>query len=372
MKIIVIGGAGDMGSRAVEDLTTCAGVSGVTICDRNERGAAEIAKRFQGRSAKVEVAPVDANDHAALVKTIQGHDVAASALGPFYAFEAKLVRASIEARVNYCSICDEWEPAEMLFDQFHQQAVAQGVKIVTGLGASPGLTNIVISRLAQELDTVHRARAALYLPINCGGGRAVLEHAAHIMSGQTVVWRNGRRALIPACSEQQDIEFPRFGRIRTWNMGHSEPVTVPRYLTDLRDMEFFMGFDAGAPVLVQLARWGLFDGRCRTEFAVRAMHFIEQSFFKSEPGLGAMRVDAWGLKNGRETHLMRCGTGLMREITGLSLSVGALMLGQGALLTDQAGVYAPEGILDPCVFLEHFKCRGIQAYADLEMTKPMT
>ena len=35
MQIIVLGGAGDMGSRAVEDLATTEGVRRVTIADRN-------------------------------------------------------------------------------------------------------------------------------------------------------------------------------------------------------------------------------------------------------------------------------------------------------------------------------------------------
>ena len=42
MKIIVLGGAGDMGSRAVEELAEAEGVEQVTIADRNLEDALQL------------------------------------------------------------------------------------------------------------------------------------------------------------------------------------------------------------------------------------------------------------------------------------------------------------------------------------------
>jgi hypothetical protein len=61
----------------------------------------------------------------------------------------------------------------------------------------------------------------------------------------------------------------------------------------------------------------------------------------------------------------------MREATGLSLSVGTLMLARGELITEQGGVYAPEGCLDPAAFLGYLSEKGIKAYEDLAMTRPI-
>jgi len=83
MKIIVLGGAGDMGSRAVEDLAQAEGIEQVTIADRNLEVAHQIAGRLQKGKAKVDVKSVDGNDHNGLVDAMRGYDVAASALGPF-------------------------------------------------------------------------------------------------------------------------------------------------------------------------------------------------------------------------------------------------------------------------------------------------
>ena len=79
MKLIILGGAGDVGSRTVEDLATTRGVERVTICDRNVRAAEAIASRLRGAPAQVDVVGVDADDHRALVAALRGYDVAASA-----------------------------------------------------------------------------------------------------------------------------------------------------------------------------------------------------------------------------------------------------------------------------------------------------
>ena len=51
MRIIVLGGAGDMGSRAVEDLAVSEGVDQVTIADRNVEAAKKISTRLEGKGA---------------------------------------------------------------------------------------------------------------------------------------------------------------------------------------------------------------------------------------------------------------------------------------------------------------------------------
>lgn len=46
MNIIVLGGAGDMGSQAVETLAHCPDVRQITIADKNVAGAEALARRL--------------------------------------------------------------------------------------------------------------------------------------------------------------------------------------------------------------------------------------------------------------------------------------------------------------------------------------
>jgi NAD(P)-dependent dehydrogenase (short-subunit alcohol dehydrogenase family) len=371
MKIIILGGAGEMGSRTAEDLAAAEGVSGITIADRNEAVARQVADSLNGKGAPVDVKIVDAFDQAALVEALLGYDVAVSALGPFYIFEPKLIKAAIEASVNYCSICDEWEPAETVIEQFNEIAQEKGLTIITGLGASPGITNMGLQHMAQELDSVSRVRLAIYLPLDCGAQGAALRHGLYIMTGQMAVWRDGRRQMIQACSEKCTIDFPQFGNIDCWNMGHSEPVTIPKYFPGVRDVDFYMGYGFGTGAIAQLGRWGGFAGKRRAEFWARAVEISEQIFTSGKARGGASRIDAWGQKDGKEVHLQRGGIGLMRETTGLSLAAGAYLLGKGQLRTQQGGVYAPEGCLDADAFFKYLHDRGIDAFTDLAMTQPV-
>jgi len=371
MEIIVLGGAGDMGSRAVEDLAISEGVERVTIADRNVAAARALAARLAGQGAEVDVRPVDANDHEQLVEAMRGYDVAVSALGPFYLFETKMVRAAIEAGVNYASICDEWEAARAVIEQFDEAARQRGVTVITGLGTSPGISNVGVRYLAEQMDSVRRAEVYVYQPLNAGGGEAVVRHMLHIISGKVTTWRGGRRIMVPACSEERIVEFPRFGPIKVWNMGHSEPETIPRFIPDVEEVNFYMGFGRGSGLFIRPARWGLFANRRLSDFFARAVSLLERVTGPTEPEEGAVRIDVWGEMGGEEVHRLACGVGLMREATGLSLSIGALMLAHGELLTEERGVYAPEACLDPREFIARLSAKGIKAFADLAMTQPI-
>ncbi len=371
MKIIVLGGAGDMGSRAVEELAQAEGIEQVTIADRNLEVARQIASRLQAKKARVDVRSVDANDHGGLVEVVRGYDVAASALGPFYLFEAKLVRAAIEAGVDYASICDDWLAADEVVNQFSEEARKKGVTVITGLGTSPGLSNIGVSYFARRMDKLHRADISVYMSLNAGGGEAVVGHTLFIMSGKVPSWRDGKRTMIRACSEQRVLQFPRFGPVKVWNMGHGEPVTVPLCIRGIQEVNFFMGFGQGSNWLVLPAKLGLFGGKRCQQVWTKLVNGLEHLGKSQEPEWGAVRIDVWGEQGGKEIHEMACGIGQMREATGLSLAIGTLMLARREILTKEGGVYGPEACLEPVKFLTSMKQRGITTYFDLEMTKPV-
>lgn len=369
-KIIVLGGAGDMGSRAVEDLADTDGVTEVTIADRNITAAEALANRLQGKRAKVRAEAVDATDHGGLVRAIQGHAVAASALGPFYKFEKRLATAAIEAGADYCSICDEWEAAESVLDGLGAAAKKAGRTVVTGLGASPGITNMVVAHQFPRFDKVRKVNVYCYQPLDAGGGQAVIEHMFHIMTGDLTTWRGGKRTKIPACSETMDVEFPKYGRIQLWNMGHSEPVTLPRAWPDLEEVNFFMGYGKGAMMIVKPAQWGLFKSEAFSLFLAKQMDKMQKKNPNPNPGWGALMGELWGEKDGQTVRKAACGIGQMREATGLSLSIGAKLLMDGQL-TQKGGAFAPERCLQPGPFLRELRAKGIGIYEDIAMTQPL-
>src|SRR3990172_9672178 len=135
-KIIVVGGAGERGSRAVEDLAGAPDIERVTVADRNLAAASKLVAKLRGSVTSVDAKSVDATDHEALVATMRGYDLPASPLPPFYRFEAPLIRAAIEAGVDYASICDDYSAAEAA-RQLDEASREAGRTVITGLGPSP-------------------------------------------------------------------------------------------------------------------------------------------------------------------------------------------------------------------------------------------
>lgn len=382
MRVIVLGGAGDVGSRVVEEMAVHPDVELVTIADRNEAVALKIKERVEqralskrdGRVAEVRVAVVDAFKHDSLVAAIKGHTVCASALGPFHLFEVRCARASIDAGVDYCSVCDDWNAAADVIDVLHETAKAKGVVCVTGFGATPGVSNMAAAYFASTMDIATDVEISCFQPLNAGGGEAVLRHMLFVMSGTLPVWRDGRKQLIRACSETHRVTFPRFGAITLWPMGHAEPVTMHRFMPSLRNVSYRMGFGFGSRLLVWPAWLGFFKVACFVTLTVWFFGLLDTILKRFPKGLGALRVDVFGMRNGQRCQESVCGVGEMREVTGVSLAVGALLLGNKKTrihAAGGAGVFAPEGAMDPALFMTEILKKGFVAYRDVEMKKQL-
>ena len=108
MKVLVLGGAGDMGSEAIRDLLSYPEVEQVTIGDLNTSAASKIVSSIEGGS-RLKIERVDATSPEDLEAVMAGHSVVAGALGPFYRFEKPIVKAAIQAGVDYVSICDDYD-----------------------------------------------------------------------------------------------------------------------------------------------------------------------------------------------------------------------------------------------------------------------
>lgn len=366
MDILVMGGAGDMGSKTVEDLAGVSGIGRLTIADLNLAGARQLAEKLAGSAAQVTAEAVDANDHRELVRTMSGYDVVASALGPFYMFEAKLVRAALEACVDYISMCDDWSAAQDVMIRFDVPARESERKVIIGCGVSPGMSNVAVRFLAGRLDRARRADIYVYMPMDSGEGPAVVRHTLFIFGTVVPVFRGGATAMLPAGSISKSVEFPRFGKFKVWNIGHGEPVTVPRHLPELEEVNIMLGMGRGTGLVAALGRLGAFASPRRIELAARLFTRLSPPI-KGPPSEGAMRIDVTGEKEGREETLTLCGTGTMRDATGIALSIGAQLLGAGKVEADQGGVYGPEGCFDPGDFLRMMSESGITAYSELSM-----
>ncbi len=370
MKIIALGGAGDMGRRAVADLALHPEVQELTIADYKHDAARRLAIELGG-PPRVTPLRVDANDHGALVNSLLGHDVAFNAIGPFYKFEAAVARAAIEAGVPLVTLCDDYDAAEEVLG-LDSAAKEKKVTVLTGCGLSPGLSNVLARKAAEQLERVDAINVAWAASASDSKGYAVILHVLHMMTGEVPTHREGRAALVKAGSEGERAEFPQpLGAVRVFHVGHPEPVTIPRFIEGVQTVTLKGGLSEGylnrLTRLLARARLTNSPGKKdRLGATVRWMTPVLKRVGKPKEPMSGVRVDAVGRRDGKETRLVYGAANHMNHLTGVPLAIATLMLGRREI--KQPGVLAPEACIDPDTFFRELRRRLISVYEGLELT----
>lgn len=361
MKIVVLGGTGDMGAAAVRDLLQFTAVQQVTVAARNIAAANKLVTALGDQ--RVIVQKVEATSHADLVRVMQGHDAAAGALGPFYQFEKPLVEAALAAGVDYVSICDDHDAAEAAL-ALDRTATAQGRRILTGLGWTPGITNILARKGYNELDNVEKIQVYWAGSAGDAEGLAVLLHTLHIFTGEVVSFRDGGFTGVQAGSGKETILFPSpLGEINVFHLGHPEPVTLPRYLPGVKKVTLKGGLAEN--YLHTLAKTSVALGLTSTASRKQKLGNLMKKLMPLFPAakgrsLSGARVEITGRRGGRKIRIVYTTVDRMRRLTGIPLSIGAGMLAEGKI--KRYGVFAPEaeGAVNPEEFLQELARRGIK------------
>jgi saccharopine dehydrogenase-like NADP-dependent oxidoreductase len=356
VRVITIGGAGDMGQVACETAVGDPSIDAVIVADRDEARATALAERLGPKGSAV---TLDLNDARALAAAVADADIVLNTAGPFFRYGRPVLEAAITAGKQYADICDDWEPTlEML--ELHEKARAAGTTAIVGIGASPGLSNLLAAVAHDQLDSVD----TIYTAWRGGSGipkapenpddvvvSAAMDHWIHNLADPIRIWRDGRFQEADALDELV-LDYPGIGSATVWTCGHPEPITLPRTYPDVRNS-----------LNVMFARPGMIDAARRVRDRVRAGELTvtegSKEFILSPgrrgpdagtvpafPGIFACAV---GTRDGRparavvSTNLMPEGE--MGEATCIPLALAAGMLARGEITA--TGVVAPEAAIDP-------------------------
>lgn len=361
MDIVVLGGAGDMGSEAVRDLVKSPEVKKITIADLNMEAAEKLASSLGNK--KVRVQRVDATSRQDLVSVLRGHTVAAGALGPFYRFEKPIVEAVLAAGINYVSICDDHDAISAAI-QLDQAARDKGCKVLTGMGWTPGLSNILARNGYDALEKTSSIR--IYWAGSAGDstGFAVILHTIHIFSRLVPSYQRGRTIQVKAGSSREVVEFlPPLNRINIFHLGHPEPVTIPLYLQDVEEVILKGGLVENHlnNLTRLLSSLGLTNTSTKKQALGKLMKALLPLFpINKEKAISGIRVEVTGYRKQKKIRLVFAAVDNMRRLTGIPLSIGAQLMGKGEI--NRYGVFAPEaaGAIDPKTFLHELSFRDIK------------
>lgn len=355
MKIVVLGGYGDMGQGVVEDLVAHSDAE-VVVADYRAEGAKAFAAKVGGHATAIFV---DANDPDSLASVLQGADAAVGAIGPFFRYAPKMASAAVKAKVNYVDICDDYGPIQEVFG-LDEAAKAAGVTLITGLGWTPGITNLMCRLGASRLDRVDEIKVAWAGGAEDSQGLAVVMHVFYAITGKVPTYKDGQWVEVEAGSGKEPVDFGGvLGTVRVFHCGHPEPMTVPRYINartvSLKGALTPEWNNGLAEVFVKL---GLTSTPRRIENLSKIIHKVEHILGAGGVPFSAARVDVIGEKDGKPRIYSYRTVDKMRRLTGIPAAVGALMLAQGQVKAK--GVYAPEGCLEPEPFFAELDKRGIK------------
>lgn len=361
MKVIVIGGAGDMGRVACETATADQEISKVIIADRDGAKARELADELGSKCSAIEL---DVTNESDLREAISQVDIVLNTVGPFYLFGPPVLRAAIAEKKHYADIADDWEPTwEML--KLDDAAKAAGITAIVGIGASPGVSNLLAATAYKQLDTVE----SLHTVWRGGVGvpkaperredlkpAAAIDHWIHSLSDPIRIWRNGQYEDTIAL-ETFEITVPGIGKGQVWTCGHPEPLTLPRTFPDIKNSFNIM---YARPGLIEAAR--IVRDRVRAgevDVPEGSKDFLmmpnrrgpEAGEVPAFPGVFAY---AEGTKGGVPTRVTVSTNvmpvGGMGESTCIPLAIAAGMIARNEITAK--GVLAPEAAIDSDIFFE--------------------
>ena len=371
MKILAIGGCGSMGRYAMRAVQNFSSVDQIIIADINKESADFFAASLNQKVSSIQL---DINDAGALKQAMEDINIVVNTCGPYFKFATPILKAAISSGCNYIDICDDWEPTIDMM-KLDAEAKSAGVSATIGLGASPGLTNLMALIAIRELDEV----TTVYTGWDIGGTsldenamqqteNAAMMHGVEQMTGQVKVFQDGAFKMVKPL-QKINVKYPGLTNFNGNIFGHPEAVTFPHYFPKLKD-SINLAHGGHADFLILKSIMGLVNLRLLSKLrAANLFSLLEskQSTQKRTKGVDyppAMYGFAHGIKNEMPASVGVClpsntedpdineqikNIG-MGEITGIPLACGIKMLAEGRI--NEVGVLAPEaGHIEPNGFI---------------------
>jgi saccharopine dehydrogenase (NAD+, L-lysine-forming) len=365
MKVLVLG-CGEMGKVAVRDLIEHHVFGDVTVATRHPERSEDFLASFPHRGVRARAVRLDVHDRPALIALMKQHTVTCNLAGPNYRNAVAVARAAIASGCNMVDVSDDFESTlEML--TLHADARRAGITIIVGLGASPGVTNILARYGADKLDRVEEVRTSWIMRASDMGGPALAMHLLHSLPYKAFVFENGQmREVQPFVDGRETFHYPQLGPVEVMHIGHPEPLTLSRFIKGIRyaddkatflptmvnDLIVSLGRSARAGASEHADRPGRDPVAIAADDLLQACHRMTD-----EPNTGALRTEVRGELAGRSVRLVYSAAGRIGIGTGVPASIGAMLLAIGKV--SKKGVWPPEACLEPEWFLQAIDTRKI-------------
>lgn len=369
MNVLVLGGCADMAVPLLRLLKKDAEMETVCLADLNLEKAKRIAESM---GPKFSARQVDADDRSQVLALMKGRDIALCFVGPFYRFEKRIARCAIEAKVPYVSICDDYD-AYLDVLTLEEEAREAGVKILTGFGNSPGITQILARKGYNSVANPYQINVSWCAGSAEKAGVSNLTHLFYIFNGTTLQWLGGKERRVQTGQGKKLIEFPPpVGQGTVYYTGHAESVSLPRNLPGLREVTLHGGVKPGyiVKMIKLMSALRMLSTHKKRARLARFFHRIEGLFGAGGIDKSVGRIDVYGEADGKRQYKYFTYVGHIAEITSIPMYLAVKWCAAGAFDALPGGVYSGERLLaQPNSFIEALKAMGVQIYeSEIEET----
>jgi saccharopine dehydrogenase (NAD+, L-lysine-forming) len=386
-RIAIIGGAGAMGRITVRDLVEFAGKNDeIVIADYDYAKATEFADSM--KDPRVSAVRVDVRNHDQAAGILQGCNIIINSVQ--YQLNLDVMRIALKAGAHYVDLGGLFHMTRRQME-LHDEFESRGLLAIIGMGAAPGITNILSRMGADALDKVTEIHTRVAgrdlskysytpaLPVSYS-----LQTILEEFSFQPAVFTKGKFTFVEPMSGNVPHKFPNpVGVRRPMYTIHSEVATLPLSFANkgVKEVTFKIAFDDDFVDRVRFLRdMGMashepvdIGGVKVPPIAVVNKVAMAQKApkVKGKPKqyeIVRAIVKGWEKSAGKQarmTYILDCHTegmpkwGVGTDInTGTPPAIAALMIGRGEIR--DTGVVAPENCIDAKSFVRELARRKMK------------
>lgn len=382
MRVLVLGGAGAVCSETTRDLSRYSDFDEIVIAEYNTAAAERLAAELN--DDRVRVVFFDANDYDAMVRLFRGFDVVVNGLP--WKYDLVVTKAAVEAGVNGLDVSteeDQWD--------YDAAARAKDIVFIPGVGATPGITNLMAARgasLMDRVDTIDIYFAAFRAPAPAPGLLVTFLWEFDPQTKERTYYKDGVHHPVGPFEGARRARFhDLIGEQEVVIIPHPETRTLPRVF-GAREVAVRGCFPPHAMRLAKaLLENGFYDERPVQvgDREARPLDFV-YDLMLAMPGTKetpvwayGLVVDVFGTRDGHPVHVRLWnehppqeewgGPAAYYKNIGIPLSIGAQMIAHGQVKTK--GVVPPEAALAPEPFFAELARRGIRIHEKVTWERPV-
>ena len=370
MRVLVLGGAGAVCSETTRDLAEYSDLKEIVVADYNLEAAEALIEEIGDE--RLTAIYFDAEDYDAMLKLFPGYDVVVNGLP--WKYDLPVTKACVKVGVHGLDVSteeDQWS--------YDLQAKEKDIIFIPGVGATPGITNVMARSAADQMDEVEEIQinfAAFRSPAPAPGLLITFLWEFHPKTESRTYYKDGEFIWVGPFEGLKMVTFPgQIGEQEVCYIPHPETHTMPKSL-GAKAVSVQGCFPPHAMRLAKaMLESGLYseepitiNGVKTTAFEMMHDVLLQLPETKHTPLWSyGLVVDVMGKRDERDIKITLWsqhppmeewgGKAAYYKNIAIPLSIGAQMIARGDI--SDRGVLPPETVINPAIFFAELEKRGI-------------